>query len=828
MSSKPSFSSATNEVWEKQISLDLPLFESISAIQLTSSPSSSFKPNISLKFDLLSPSLNLSPKSAPIPNSISKNQQSIHFKAPQSNSSQAPIPEADLSPFSLSNLKIHSTGQFLEWFEKLESHISQQQNAEIDSMKADFLQKSNICSQTLEISNQVLDSINVFKKYYAYTKQKEAIFLNTILPQKLELSDKNLLHLGLSQGLYVFKCLDEITRLFNSPGDNVCYDHHFLPYLNKTDFCIDFLKKNRYSRDAELYLLRFHQAQARALTLIKMLFFNRIKLLLPPSSQIPTLISSTASFINASIFLKPFILEIESRLGSVKEANSLILSLHKYYFNVRKQIVYPFVSKDLDHITASLKQNISNILLSRASSSPSSHSPHPDLELQSPTQEILPQSSQLSSSTTNLTSNADSSFNNISDFDSLPYNTFNTFSLINQLFTKSGTPPNSEIVDFHSLFIQAEILHSWCSYTTELSSNEYNLAKRFFNLNIKGFDDNQSLSPNIKPSSTELPPDSFDYDETSIVNSQSNLRSLALSVFAPEPNNLLFSQLSHGLVTFLESFLSLLYDRIRPLIISEHKILALSIYCLVLRSFGWTSSKYKNFSSLKLNSNTSRINLNSDLADKPPIYSDSKIHFNTYDLENSKKSFESNDDSFEFSIIQNSNYDKKLSLDLCMSTFYSIIDILLGDASHRLVFRSQAFVDLYISNYTLSDFDFIDIKNWLDKVQEYFAINSDQTTTISDEITSKLPPPNSDPSVSGSLDSTFLDFCNNCPTRLSIPVFKNLYSETLSSCKSNISSKSSKAVAEKFPNTPLAHYFTYFSIYSLNTICNNMFGDILN
>ncbi|OMJ10934.1 Conserved oligomeric Golgi complex subunit 3 [Smittium culicis] len=822
MSSKSSFSSATAEVWEKQNSLDLPLFESISAIQFTSS-SSSFKPTNNLNLDLLSPTSNLPPNSTPIINNTTTKQQLKDQNAPNSKSSLSFVPSPDPSPLSHSKLKIHSTGQFLEWFEKLESHISQQQNAEIESMKTDLLLKSSICSKTLEISNHVQDSINSFKKHYSYTKQKEATFLNSILPHKLELSDKNLLHLGLSQGLYVFKCLDEITRLFNSPGDN------------------------RYSRDAELYLLRFRQAQVRALTLIKMLFFHRIKLLLPTSSQIPTLISSTASFINASIFLKPFIQEIESRLGSVKEANSLILSLHKYYFNIRKQIVYPFVSKDLDRITASLKQNTSINVLSLSSSPSSSQTPHPDPIISTPTHDNLPTNSQLSSSNSNLASNDNSSFIHISDFDSLPYNTFNTFSLINQLFTKTGSPPNSEIVDFHSFFIQAEILHSWCSYTTELSSNEYNLAKRFFNLNLTDFDPNLSLSPNIKPSSDEPSPDSNDYDEISIPNSQSNLRSLALSVFAPEPNNFLFSQLSHGLVTFLESFLSLLYDRIRPLIISEHKILPLSVYCLVLRSFGWTSSKYRNFSSLSLNSNTNQNSLNSDNSIKNPIYSDSSNHFSTYNFENPKNSFDSNDDSFEFPNAQNSNNQKNLSLDLCMSTFYSIIDILLGDASHRLVFRSQAFVDLYISNYTLTDIDFIDIKNWLDNVQEYFALNADPPTTISDEIASKLPPPNSDPTISGSLDSTYRDFCNNCATRyifppiknaiwllssiensLSMPVFKNMYSETLSACKSNISIKSSKAVAEKFPNTPLAHYFTYFSIYSLNTTCTDMFGDILN
>ncbi|OLY79667.1 Protein N-methyltransferase NNT1, partial [Smittium mucronatum] len=626
-------------------------------------------------------------------------------------------------------MKITSTNQFLELFERLETEISKEQNVEIETMKTDIKYKASICHKTLQVSKLVLSSISNIQQSFEKSKQTELLFQNSIKDEKIVLKDKEDLQVGLSEGLQVFKALDEITRLFNSPGDNVCADEHFFPYLNKIGYCIQFLQNNRYARDAELYLSRFHQAQIRALTLIKMLFFQKLKSLLILKDDSKTLVSSNVLFTASAAELRPYISEVESRIIIIKEADSLLLSMYRHYFNTRRQIVCPFFSRDLEEINSALKKKLdefdSNYEIIDADISENSNlgigDKSKDVENSSASEGNTPDPLE-----NNLVSKSDvakigDTLNELpAELDIEGYSTFHSSDLIKQLTKISENPPDSEKVDFQPFLIQAEVLYNWCAYTTELSSNEYFLLERFFDFKI--FNRNRDQS----------------FEHTKNKDGNSDLTNLAISVFSQEPDNYLYTQLSHGLVSFLESFLSLLYDMIRPLIISEHKIISLSSYCLVLRSFGWTSNKYGDIPQ------SDGLGLDSEFPNTQNAYSNLEFSNST----ESRVSNESNAD--ESSSLQ-------LSLDLCMSTFYSIIDILLGDASHRLVFRSQTFIETYISNYQLTDTDFDDIKRWTDEIQKFYSENTDPPADInnSDNLFI-LPPPSSDPN---SVDLIFSQFC---------------------------------------------------------------------
>ncbi|CAG8782065.1 9873_t:CDS:2, partial [Racocetra fulgida] len=76
---------------------------------------------------------------------------------------------------------------------------------------------------------------------------------------------------AISSKLSYYNELEAITKLFNSPGENICEQPEFIPVLAKLDECLD------YMQNSELYLMRFRQCMTRGITLIKMYFINTIK-----------------------------------------------------------------------------------------------------------------------------------------------------------------------------------------------------------------------------------------------------------------------------------------------------------------------------------------------------------------------------------------------------------------------------------------------------------------------------------------------------------------------------------------------------------------------
>ncbi|PVU97174.1 hypothetical protein BB561_000726 [Smittium simulii] len=744
--------------WEKQISLDPILRDGIIAARENSSLFG-FRASVSIN----SFAFESHHKDAEVLTSTAFEDKvrdvSPDFKANKETSSPKTLMQQPDSLFRfIQNKKIKTTVQFLEWFEKLEYDISSEQDAEINELKTELSEKSQLCKDILDNADDILNILTSALEAHKKIADQEALFKDSIKPFFVLKESKDTIQQELIQGLKVFNSLEEISKLFNSPGNNVCTEPRFLPFLEKTDLCIAFLQNNRYIRDAELYLLRFRQCQTRALTLIKMHFFQKVKeLALIEKPYSINYLSNLNKFRYTAPEIKPLITAIELRVEHVAEANYLLFSMYKHYFSSRKQILINYIADELEII----KNNITN-----------------------------------STNTSELPSNQ----------------IFNTLLEKNMNFHDEESNKNDKSSDIqvaaHTIcpeqekslndnhLKQANMLHSWCTFIFNICSNEYHLLDQFFNANMdfKTFSYTNNLNSET------------DSENTGPELQKKNLVSLAASMFLTLPNNYLANQLTSEMIEFLESFLSVLYNSSRPLIISEHNISALCSYSRVLQSFAWASVQYNHLST--------RNSLDYSQFNKEPLPGN-----NT----------ESSSLDTEITL--------GLSMDLCTTTFYSMIDKLLGDTLHRLVFRIQNYIEDYISNYMITESDYSLIEEWY---------NTNGTKTQQNEHEETKRTINNDLQEFGDKSSCLNDLLANqfmesgkaiyvfppisytlwilekIKESLTKNLIEDLSNESISACKTNITVKTAKHISEKYSHSPMAHSFVTFSLQYLDISLKSM------
>ncbi|KIK59715.1 hypothetical protein GYMLUDRAFT_44148 [Collybiopsis luxurians FD-317 M1] len=186
----------------------------------------------------------------------------------------------------------------------------------------------------------------------------------------------------LGERLDYFKELEYATRMLNSPvlegkgGKPLVMESEFLNMVERVVICIQWLEDHRHYREAEIYLLRFHQCLTRAMTLIKMYFvgslravqgdvgrkiadkavassvqtihhllYTRFRALTSPSFM--TYNNFTAT--NAPSSLRPLLLELEYRARSYPaELAALLGECHAAYFATRKALVGPVVRAEVE------------------------------------------------------------------------------------------------------------------------------------------------------------------------------------------------------------------------------------------------------------------------------------------------------------------------------------------------------------------------------------------------------------------------------------------------------------------------------------------------
>ncbi|THV06633.1 hypothetical protein K435DRAFT_743062 [Dendrothele bispora CBS 962.96] len=186
---------------------------------------------------------------------------------------------------------------------------------------------------------------------------------------------------ALATRLEFFTELEHATRMLNRPGtllgENLGLQSDFLDMVERVDVCIGFLEGHKHYREADVYLLRFHQCLTRAMTLIKMYFVGCLRALQADVSKriaatatssssssqtthhllytrfraLTSNSSSSSAYTNTSSHapsLRPLLAELSRRAKSYPSTlNSLLGECRSAYLGVRKALVGPVVRNEV-------------------------------------------------------------------------------------------------------------------------------------------------------------------------------------------------------------------------------------------------------------------------------------------------------------------------------------------------------------------------------------------------------------------------------------------------------------------------------------------------
>lgn len=98
--------------------------------------------------------------------------------------------------------------------------------------------------QLVESVDQVIELCEGMKQDYDFVQLKSSALQNDC--ERLMEEQRSLVRTSdeIAEKLSYFTELEKITKLFNSPGSEVCTNEFFIPMLTRLDECVDFLETN--------------------------------------------------------------------------------------------------------------------------------------------------------------------------------------------------------------------------------------------------------------------------------------------------------------------------------------------------------------------------------------------------------------------------------------------------------------------------------------------------------------------------------------------------------------------------------------------------------
>ncbi|KAJ3190367.1 Golgi transport complex subunit 3 [Gaertneriomyces sp. JEL0708] len=251
---------------------------------------------------------------------------------------------------------IETTQQFFNWFEAIEEEMEQGQEAAYREYLSTICAYREACDGILSQAHQITDNLSGLEAHYNTVEGKTRTLQTAC--EKLMEDQSNLATLAtqLADRLSYFNELEPISKLFSSPGDQVCLDDRFLPMLMRLDECLAFIQSHMQYRDAELYLMRFRHCMTRGLTLVKMHFVNSMRTTqndvrekianrgttdaLTPNLQMSLFYVKFRALAPSLRFL---LAQLEARCETHPEYYALFGDCLAAYFNTRQTLLNPYI-----------------------------------------------------------------------------------------------------------------------------------------------------------------------------------------------------------------------------------------------------------------------------------------------------------------------------------------------------------------------------------------------------------------------------------------------------------------------------------------------------
>ncbi|KAJ1958442.1 Golgi transport complex subunit 3 [Dispira parvispora] len=268
---------------------------------------------------------------------------------------------------------IDTTDEFLDWMTHLEDTLVQGQESKYSRCLELLRNRRDAVDDIIYRMNSFRDNLTDIQAHHRVVEEKTRdiqSLSDEILQEDTALGD--MIH-EIEARLAYFNDLEPITKLMHSPGENVCLDPDFIPYLGRLEECVDHLEANPTYKDAELYLMRWQQCLSRGLTLVKIYFSNGIRTQVAETEKKLVQITtgdSTApldlSILNTLLYvdfrtaaakLQPLCYALETSALKHDEYQTLLQDCTSTYVLARSQLLSARVSSHLAHISQKYGQD---------------------------------------------------------------------------------------------------------------------------------------------------------------------------------------------------------------------------------------------------------------------------------------------------------------------------------------------------------------------------------------------------------------------------------------------------------------------------------------
>ncbi|KAG0208884.1 Golgi transport complex subunit 3 [Mortierella sp. GBA30] len=266
---------------------------------------------------------------------------------------------------------IETTQQFLDWFSGIEGKMERDQEDVYRNYLTVVLLYKEACDGFLKQIDETSQCFESLEGHYAFVEEKTRALQLACEKLLQEQTSLQTLANTMASKLSYFHQLEAVTRLFNTPGEDICLRPEFAPMLSKLDECLDYVQQNLNYRDSELYQMRFRQCMTRGMTLIKMHLITKLRALgAEVASKKPTLAKgesikpATATALFYVKFraiappLRSLVAELEKRCVSHKEYNSLLNDCYNCYFSVRQQHLSSMIVSMIQEMGPSQKDKL--------------------------------------------------------------------------------------------------------------------------------------------------------------------------------------------------------------------------------------------------------------------------------------------------------------------------------------------------------------------------------------------------------------------------------------------------------------------------------------
>ncbi|XP_067948240.1 conserved oligomeric Golgi complex subunit 3-like [Watersipora subatra] len=264
---------------------------------------------------------------------------------------------------TLCSTDITNTQQFYSWFCDVQAEMERDEEGEYTDFISQLQDFKSRCDGLLEEVGASLELLNDLQGKHDFVSTKTTSLHQSCEHLLEEQTDLMNVAEAIQNKLSYFNELDRINSKLGTSSLTVTSEG-FIPMLTRIDECISYIQSNPRYKDSSVFLLKFHQSLARALSLIK----THVSNLLATATQNVQTSSKGSTSVNDDAFtlyygkfrtnaprVKSLIEQIERRVDKNASYQQLLTDCHQCYVNQRETLIEPSVSSAVIDLTVKHK-----------------------------------------------------------------------------------------------------------------------------------------------------------------------------------------------------------------------------------------------------------------------------------------------------------------------------------------------------------------------------------------------------------------------------------------------------------------------------------------